>query len=144
MTFWKERRVTITGGGGFLGSFVVAKLQENGCQNVFASRSKDYDLREAENVLRLYKDSRPDIVVHLAATVGGIGANRKHPGRFFYDTAIMGIQMMEYARRFNVEKFVSIGTVCSYPKFTPTPFQEENLWEGYPEETNAPYGLAKK
>jgi len=144
MTFWKERRVTITGGGGFLGSFVVAKLQENGCQNVCAARSKDYDLREPENVLRLYKDSRPDIVVHLAATVGGIGANRKHPGRFFYDTAIMGIQMMEYARRFNVEKFVSIGTVCSYPKFTPTPFHEENLWEGYPEETNAPYGLAKK
>jgi GDP-L-fucose synthase len=141
---WKYKRVVVTGGGGFLGSFVVEKLRERGCRDVVVPRSKDYDLRDREAILRLYREARPELVIHLAAVVGGIGANRANPGRFFYDNAIMGIQLMEYARQFKVDKFVDIGTICAYPKFTPVPFKEENLWNGYPEETNAPYGLAKK
>jgi GDP-L-fucose synthase len=144
MGFWKDKRVVVTGGGGFLGSFVIEKLREAGAENVFVPRSKDYDLRERENIIRLYEKTRPHIIIHLAAIVGGIGANRRHPGKFLYDNAIMGIQLIEYARHFRVEKFVSIGTVCSYPKFSPVPFKEDDLWNGYPEETNAPYGLAKK
>src|SRR5215475_143089 len=141
---WREKRVLVTGGAGFLGSFVVEKLRERSCQNVTVPRSKEYDLRDRDAIIRLYTEAQPHIVIHLAAVVGGIGANRMHPGRFFYDNAIMGIQLMEYARQFGVEKFVATGTVCAYPKFTPTPFKEDDLWEGYPEETNAPYGLAKK
>src|SRR2546422_5724230 len=139
-----DNRVVVTGGVGFLGSAVVQKLREHGHRDVFVPRSKDYDLREQQTIMRLYKETRPQIVIHLAAVVGGIGANRANPGRFFYDNAIMGIQMMEYARQFGVEKFVAVGTVCAYPKFVPVPFKEEDLWNGYPEETNAPYGLAKK
>ncbi len=144
MTFWRDKRVVVTGGAGFLGSAVVDRLRSTGCQNIFVPRSKEYDLRSLEMVKRLYTDARPEIVIHLAAVVGGIGANRASPGRFFYDNAIMGIQLMEYARQFGVDKFVAIGTVCAYPKFTSVPFKEEDLWNGYPEETNAPYGLAKK
>ena len=139
-----DKRVLVTGGSGFLGAAVVRQLNARGCRNVFIARSKIYDLREAEAISRLYQDAKPQLVIHLAAVVGGIGANRANPGRFFYDNAIMGIQMMEYARRFAVEKFVAVGTVCAYPKFAPVPFREEDLWNGYPEETNAPYGLAKK
>ena len=138
------KRVTVTGGGGFLGSFVVEQLQKKGCESVFVPRSKDYDLREVGSIVRLFEDAKPDVMIHLAGVVGGIGANRAHPARFFYDSAIMGIQLIEYARRYQIEKMVCVGTVCSYPKFTPVPFQEQNLWAGYPEETNAPYGLAKK
>lgn len=141
---WSERRVVVTGGAGFLGSAVVQKLREHGYANLFIPRSTDYDLRDQEAIVRLYKNARPQIVIHLAAVVGGIGANQANPGSFFYDNAVMGIQMMEYARRFGVEKFVAVGTVCAYPKFAPVPFKEEQLWNGYPEETNAPYGLAKK
>jgi GDP-L-fucose synthase len=144
MSFWENRRVVVTGGHGFLGSFVVEKLRAEGCREVFIPRSRDYDLREKEQALRLYKDARPDIVVHLAAVVGGIGANRANPGRFFYDNAAMGLHVIEAARIAGIEKLVCVGTICSYPKFTPVPFREENFWNGYPEETNAPYGLAKK
>src|SRR6266550_666941 len=144
MIFWRDKRVVVTGGAGFLGSAVVDRLRSTGCQNIFVPRSKEYDLRSLEMVKRLYTDARPEIVIHLAAVVGGIGANRASPGRFFYDNAIMGIQLMEYARQFGIDKFVAIGTVCAYPKFTSVPFKEEDLWNGYPEETNAPYGLAKK
>jgi GDP-L-fucose synthase len=141
---WQKKRVVITGGAGFLGSFVVEKLQERGCREIIVPRSREYDLRNRDAIVKLYEVTRPHIVIHLAAVVGGIGANRRNPGRFFYDNAIMGIQLMEYARQFGVEKFVAIGTVCSYPKVTPVPFKEDDLWNGYPEETNAPYGLAKK
>lgn len=144
MGFWDDKRVVVTGGAGFLGSYVVEKLRERGCREIFVPRSKDYDLREKDAIIQMYKDSKPDIVIHLAAVVGGIGANRKYPGKFFYDNAIMGIQLIEQARQFGVKKFVCVGTVCSYPKFTPVPFKEDDLWNGYPEETNAPYGLAKK
>jgi GDP-L-fucose synthase len=137
-------RVLVTGGGGFLGSFVVEAFRSRGCRDIVVPRSRDYDLREPGAISSLLEQARPHIVIHLAAVVGGIGANRANPGRFFYDNAIMGIQLMEYARRSGVEKFVAVGTVCSYPKFTPVPFKEEDLWNGYPEETNAPYGLAKK
>jgi GDP-L-fucose synthase len=140
----REKRVAVTGGGGFLGSFVVEELQKRGSENVFVPRSKDHDLRDTSAIVRLFEASKPQVLIHLAAVVGGIGANRAHPGRFFYDSAIMGIQLIEYARRYGVEKLICIGTVCSYPKFTPVPFKEETLWAGYPEETNAPYGLAKK
>ena len=142
--FWQHRRVVVTGGAGFLGSYVVEKLHERGCAHIFVPRRADYDLRQMANVRRMYDDTRPDIVIHLAAVVGGTGANREHPGEFFYDNLMMGAQLMEEARRREIEKFVAIGTICAYPKFTPVPFKEENLWDGYPEETNAPYGLAKK
>jgi GDP-L-fucose synthase len=144
MSFFASKRITITGGAGFLGSFVVEKLRGCGCRDVFVPRSRQYDLVDMEAVKRLYSDARPDIVIHLAARVGGIGANRANPGKFFYDNAIMGIQLIEQGRLFGLEKFVALGTVCAYPKFAPVPFKEENLWDGYPEETNAPYGLAKK
>lgn len=144
MNFWKNKRVTVTGGAGFLGSFVAEKLREQNCREVFIPRSKEYDLVRMEDVRRLYYDSAPDIVVHLAAKVGGIGANRENPGKFFYDNLMMGAQMMEAGRLAGIEKFVALGTICAYPKFTPIPFKEEDLWAGYPEETNAPYGLAKK
>jgi GDP-L-fucose synthase len=144
MSFWTDKQIVVTGGAGFLGSYVVQKLHERGCKDVFVPRSKDYDLRDRNAIVRLYSDARPSLVIHLAAVVGGIGANQANPGRFFYDNAIMGIQLIEYARQFEVAKFVAVGTVCAYPKFTPVPFKEEDLWNGYPEETNAPYGLAKK
>jgi len=144
MSFWTQKTVVVTGGAGFLGSFVIEKLHERGCQNVIVPRAREYDLRDKDAIVRLYKDCRPHIVIHLAAVVGGIGANRANPGRFFYDNAIMGIQLMEYARMVGIEKFVAIGTICAYPKFAPVPFKEDDLWNGYPEETNAPYGLAKK
>ena len=140
----KNKRITVTGGAGFLGSFVVDKLKQRGCEHIFIPRSKDYDLVNMEAVKRLYSDAKPDIVIHLAAQVGGIGANRDNPGKFFYDNLMMGAQMMEVGRQAGIGKFVALGTVCSYPKFTPIPFKEENLWDGFPEETNAPYGLAKK
>lgn len=144
MGFWNHKRVLVTGGAGFLGTYVVEKMKEKGCREIFVPRSKDYDLVEMEPVRRLYRDAKPDIVIHLAARVGGIGANQKNPGKFFYDNLMMGVQMMEVGRQANIEKFVAVGTVCAYPKFTPVPFKEKNLWDGYPEETNAPYGLAKK
>jgi GDP-L-fucose synthase len=142
--FWEGRRVTVTGGAGFLGSAVVRRLREAGASEIFVPRSAQYDLRKAPDINRALADGRPDLVIHLAAVVGGIGANRESPGRFFYDNAIMGIELMEQARLAGVAKFVAIGTVCAYPKMTPVPFREEDLWDGYPEETNAPYGLAKK
>ena len=141
---WQGRRVMVTGGGGFLGQVVVRELVANGADGVFVPRSRDYDLRTTEGVRRALHDGRPELVIHLAAVVGGIGANREHPGSFFYQNAIMGIQLMEEARLAGVERYLTVGTVCSYPKFTPVPFREEALWNGYPEETNAPYGLAKK
>lgn len=127
-----------------MGSHVVSGLKERGCKNIFIPRTRDYDLVNMEAARRLYFEVKPDIVIHLAAQVGGIGANRKNPGKFFYDNLMMGVQMMELGRQFNIDKFVAIGTICCYPKFTPVSFKEENLWDGYPEETNAPYGLAKK
>jgi len=146
MNFWSDKRVLVTGGSGFLGSRVVAKLGEiaPGPAAIVVPRRKDYDLVTFDNCVRLYQDARPDVVIHLAAKVGGIGANRANPGSFFYDNLMMGAQLMEAGRQHGVAKFVSIGTICSYPKFTPVPFKEEDLWNGYPEETNAPYGLAKK
>jgi GDP-L-fucose synthase len=144
MGFWQERTVVVTGGAGFLGSYVVEKLQQRECQRIVVPRSRGYDLREKGAIVRLLHEVRPHLIIHLAAVVGGIGANRKHPGQFFYDNALMGIQLIEEARRRGVEKFVCAGTICAYPKYTPVPFQEQDVWNGYPEETNAPYGLAKK
>jgi GDP-L-fucose synthase len=143
-SFWADRRVMVTGGAGFLGRAVVRRLEASRATDVFVPRSAEYDLRTRDGIERALTDGRPDLVIHLAAVVGGIGANRENPGRFFYENAIMGIQLMEQARLAGVSKFVQIGTVCSYPKFTPVPFREDDLWNGYPEETNAPYGLAKK
>jgi GDP-L-fucose synthase len=144
MSFWKNKKVLVTGGAGFLGSFVVEKLMERGCQDIFVPRSEAYDLRQLEAVERMLSQVKPHIVIHLAARVGGIGVNRTHPAEFFYDNLMMGAQLLHESWRSGVEKFVAIGTVCAYPKYTPIPFKEENLWDGYPEETNAPYGLAKK
>jgi len=137
-------KIVVTGGSGFLGRKVMEQLRAHGYESVFAPRKLDYDLRTQADIVRLMSVQRPQTIIHLAATVGGIGANREHPGLFFYENLMMGVQLMEQARLFGVEKFVSIGTVCAYPKFTPVPFSEDNLWDGYPEETNAPYGLAKK
>jgi GDP-L-fucose synthase len=142
--FWAGRRVMVTGGGGFLGRAVVRRLEGAGASEIFVPRSSDYDLRTHDGITRALAHGQPELVIHLAAVVGGIGANRENPGRFFYENAIMGIELMEQARLASVAKFVTIGTVCSYPKFTPVPFHEDDLWDGYPEETNAPYGLAKK
>src|SRR6266581_1397831 len=142
--FWGSRTILVTGGTGFLGSYVVEKLRQRCAHEVFAPTREQYDLRVAAAVQRMYADLRPHIVIHLAAVVGGIGANRARPGEFFYDNLIMGAQLMEIARQRQIEKFVGIGTVCAYPKHTPIPFREEDLWNGYPEETNAPYGLAKQ
>src|SRR5438477_788196 len=143
-SFWGTRRVLVTGGAGFFGSFIVERLNASGTGEVIVPRSRDYDLVDGAAVRRLYADARPHLVIHLAATVGGIGANQRHPGEFFYKNLMMGAQMMEEGRRHGVEKFVAVGTVCSYPKHTFVPFSEDDLWNGYPEETNAPYGLAKK
>jgi GDP-L-fucose synthase len=144
MGFWTERTVLVTGGSGFLGTHVVKKIRAHGSPAVIVPRSREFDLRDKAAIITLFEQTRPGLVIHLAAVVGGIGANRQHPGQFFYDNAIMGLQLMEQARLFGVEKFVVLGTVCAYPKFTPVPFREADLWHGYPEETNAPYGLAKK
>jgi len=144
MGFYDKKRVIVTGGAGFLGQQVVTRLKEDGCKNVFVPRSKEYDLTKEADIIRLMKAARPDIVIHLAAVVGGIGANRRFPGSFFYKNLMMGVQLMEQARLHKVSKFVAAGTICSYPKYTPVPFKEEDIWSGYPEETNAPYGLAKK
>jgi len=138
------KRVVVTGGAGFLGRFIVERLKACADTQVFVPRSADYNLIEASDIKRLYSDTHPDLVIHLAAVVGGIGANQKNPGKFFYENLMMGVQLIEQARLQGVQKFVATGTVCAYPKFTPTPFREDDLWNGYPEETNAPYGLAKK
>lgn len=144
VSFWEGTRVAVTGGAGFLGSFVTEQLRSRGCQEIMVPRSKDYDLVQMGDVQRLYRDAKPDIVIHLAARVGGIGANQANPGRFFYENLMMGTQLMEVGRQCGLKKFVALGTICAYPKFAPVPFKEEDLWNGYPEETNAPYGLAKK
>ena len=139
------KRIVVTGGSGFLGSFVVGKLKRRDwVSDIFVPRSHEYDLRDDEAVMQLYHDAEPNIVIHLAGVVGGIGANRANPAKFFYDNLMMGVQLIHHAYLGGAEKFVAIGTICAYPKFTPVPFSEENLWDGYPEETNAPYGLAKK
>ena len=146
--FWNDKRVIVTGGSGFLGSFVVEKLREQGAAEIIVPRSSQYDLRDINAIRQLFHDVAPkskiDVVIHLAARVGGIGANRAKPAEFFYDNLMMSVPLFHESWRFGVEKFVAIATVCAYPKFTPVPFKEENLWNGYPEETNAPYGLAKK
>jgi len=144
MNFWSNTRVMVTGGAGFLGSFVVDKLKQRGCTQIFVPRSQQYDLRCADGIERAIKKAQPTIIIHLAARVGGIEANRTHPAQFFYDNLIMGTQLLHHAWRMGVRNFVAIGTICAYPKFTPVPFIEDSLWDGYPEETNAPYGLAKK
>lgn len=144
MDFWATQRVLVTGGAGFLGRHVVQRLRALGCTSIAAPRSAEYDLRQLGDVVRLYKDTQPTLVIHLAAVVGGIGANREHPAEFFYDNLIMGAHLLDQAWREGIPKFVAVGTVCAYPKFAPVPFHEEDLWNGYPEETNAPYGLAKK
>lgn len=144
MSFWQDKRVVVTGGSGFLGRYLVNKLQQRGIAQLFAPRKAEYDLRNLQAVQALLADTRPDIIIHLAATVGGIGANRARPAEFFYDNLMMGVQLFHESWQAGVSKFVAIGTICAYPKFTPIPFTEEELWNGYPEETNAPYGLAKK
>ena len=138
------QRVVVTGGAGFLGTYVIERLRERGCDEIFVPRRAQYDLVDIDAVRRLYDDMQPDLVIHLAAVVGGIGANQRNPGRYFYENLMMGAQLIEEARRREVKKFVAVGSICSYPKFTPLPFKEDDLWNGYPEETNAPYGLAKK
>jgi GDP-L-fucose synthase len=141
----RTKRITVTGGRGFLGTHLVRKLKEDRrCADVFVADLPECDLRDINQIRHMLDDQEPEIIIHLAAIVGGIGSNRANPAKFFYDNAVMGIQLIEYVRRYGVKKFVCIGTICAYPKFTPVPFKEENLWNGYPEETNAPYGLAKK
>lgn len=142
--YWQDKRVCVTGGAGFLGSFVTARLHERGAKEVFIPTIEKYDLVQLDSIRQMLDDSNPDIIIHLAAQVGGIGANREHPAEFFYSNLMMGVQLIHEAWLRGVEKFVALGTICAYPKFTPIPFKEENLWDGYPEETNAPYGLAKK
>jgi GDP-L-fucose synthase len=142
--FWNNKRAVVAGGAGFLGAVVVRKLRERGCSNISIPRSSECDLRQAAAVERMFAEAKPDVVIHLAAVVGGIGANRKNPGKFLYDNLLMGAHIIEQARKAQLEKLVLLGTVCSYPKFAPVPFKEEDLWNGFPEETNAPYGIAKK
>ena len=143
-SWWARKRAVVTGGAGFLGAYLVERLREKECAEVFVPRSSQYDLTQESSVRRLYADMKPDLVIHLAARVGGIGANKAQPASFFYDNLIMSVQLLDQAYRSGVEKFIGIGTVCAYPKFAPIPFSEDDLWNGYPEETNAPYGLAKK
>ncbi len=143
-SFWQDKRVCVTGGAGFLGSFVTKKLQERGAKEIFIPTIEKYDLVQIDSIQQMYADSNPDIVIHLAAMVGGIGANMDHPADFFYGNLMMGVQLIHEAWKRGVQKFVALGTICAYPKFTPIPFKEDDLWNGYPEETNAPYGLAKK
>ena len=144
MSFLKNKNVTVTGGKGFLGSYILETLKNKGCKNIFIANKPEFDLTSLLDVRKMYDEQNPDIVIHLAASVGGIGANQKNPGRFFYENAIMGIQLMHEGYLHQIQKFVALGTICAYPKYTPIPFREEELWSGYPEETNAPYGLAKK
>ena len=144
MAFWREKRVTVTGGAGFLGTYVVESLKDQGAKHVFVPRSREYDLRDLDAIKHMLADSRPNIVIHLAARVGGIGANRNNPAEFFYDNLMMSVPLLHECWKAGIEKFVAVGAVCEYPKFTPVPFSEDDLWNGYPEETNAPYGLAKK
>lgn len=141
---WAEKKICVTGGAGFLGTYLQEDLRQRGAENIFIPTIEKYNLVEADAIQQMLQDSDPDVIIHLAAHVGGIGANREHPAEFFYDNLMMGVQLMHQAYEAGVEKFVAIGTVCAYPKFTPVPFKEDNLWIGYPEETNAPYGLAKK
>jgi GDP-L-fucose synthase len=143
-SFWNEKRIVVTGGAGFLGSFVVEQLRAKGCRDIVVPRSQDYDLVHMDAVEQLYRDHAPDMVIHLAARVGGIGANQANPGKFFYDNLMMGSQLIEVGRQRGLKKFVALGTICAYPKFAAIPFKEDDIWDGYPEETNAPYGLAKK
>lgn len=142
--FWQKRRIAVTGGAGFLGRYILEGLARRRAEHVFVADIDKYDLTKAEDIGRMYDEIEPDVVIHLAAVVGGIGANRERPGEFFYKNLIMGVQLIEEGRLRGLEKFVAIGTICAYPKFTPVPFREDDLWNGYPEETNAPYGLAKK
>jgi GDP-L-fucose synthase len=142
--FWTDKRVVVTGGAGFLGSFICERLRAMGAREVFVPKIEDYDLTDVVAVRKVYADARPDIVLHLAAEVGGIGANQANPGRYFYSNMAMGLHLIEEGRKAGLKKFVQVGTVCAYPKFTPVPFKETDLWNGYPEETNAPYGTAKK
>jgi len=144
MSFWENKSVTVTGGKGFLGSYIYEKLKVKGCKNIFIANKLEFDLTKLLDIQKMYEEQKPDIVIHLAASVGGIEANRENPGKFFYENAIMGIQLVHEAYLRKIEKFVALGTVCAYPKYTPIPFKEDELWNGYPEETNAPYGLAKK
>ncbi|MEJ2013584.1 MAG: GDP-L-fucose synthase [Anaerolineales bacterium] len=141
---WPGQKIVVTGGAGFLGSYVQEGLRKRGVTDIFIPHIEDYDLTEVDAIKQMLSDAQPDLILHLAANVGGIGANRAHPAEFFYDNLMMGVQLIHESWKFGVKKFVAIGTVCAYPKFTPVPFKEENLWDGYPEETNAPYGLAKK
>ena len=144
MNYWADKKVIVTGGAGFLGQVVVRELKERGCTEIMVPLVEEYDLREKADIIRLLEKASADVLIHLAAVVGGIGANRENPGKFFYDNIIMGVQLMEQARLSGVKKYTAVGTICAYPKFTPVPFKEDDLWNGYPEETNAPYGLAKK
>ncbi|MBU0467538.1 MAG: GDP-L-fucose synthase, partial [Candidatus Omnitrophica bacterium] len=144
MRSWNDKKVIVTGGAGFLGQVLVENLKKRGAKEIFVPKIEEYDLRKLSAIKKMYKKANADIVIHLAAVVGGIGANRENPGKYFYDNLIMGVQLLEVARHVGISKFVSIGTICAYPKFTKVPFKEDDLWNGYPEETNAPYGLAKK